>query len=214
MAKPGPRALLIVDVQNDFIPGGALAVSGGHEIIPVINTLSPAFELVFATRDFHPADHVSFASNHPGRAVGDVVDVDGQEQVLWPDHCVAGTPGSELHEDLDTSYVDRIVTKGTRRDVDSYSAFFDNNHESATALAGHLRDSNTREIVLCGLALDYCVRYTAFDALAEGYKVTLVADATRAVNLDPADGERTLLELAAAGVRIVNAAELIAEGTR
>lgn len=214
MAKPGPRALLIVDVQNDFVPGGALAVPAGHEVIPAINRLAPTFDLVFATRDFHPADHVSFASNHPGHQIGDVVALDGGAQMLWPDHCVAGTPGSELHPDLDTSYIDRIVTKGTRRDVDSYSAFYDNNHESATALAGHLRDANTREIVLCGLALDYCVRYTALDALAEGHKVTLIADATRAVNLDPADGERTLRELGAAGVRILTTDEFIATEAR
>ena len=214
MAKPGPIALIIVDVQNDFVPGGALAVPGGNEVIPAINRLSPTYEIVFATRDFHPADHVSFASNHPGHQIGEVLDVNGSPQVMWPDHCVAGTLGSELHPDLDTSYVDRVVPKGTRRDVDSYSAFYDNNHEIATALVGYLRDANTREVVLCGLALDYCVRYTALDALGEGLKVTLVTDATRAVNLDPEDGERTLRELAAAGVRLATTDELLAEGKR
>lgn len=212
--NPRPIALIIVDVQNDFVPGGALAVPAGDEVIAPINRLSQLYDVVIATRDFHPADHISFASNHPGSEVGQVIDVDGTPQVLWPDHCVAGTGGAELHPDLDTSVIDKVFMKGTNRRVDSYSAFWDNGRLMPTPVAGYLRDNGVREVVVCGLALDYCVRYTVFDALDEGFAVTLAIDATRAVNLSAGDGDAAVEAMREAGVRVMTVDEILFEGKK
>lgn len=201
------KALLIIDVQNDFCPGGALAVAQGDEVVPVINGLVAEFARagapVVATKDWHPAGHVSFASAHDGRAVGELVTLEGgTAQMLWPDHCVQGTPGAELHANLDAAAVSHVVLKGCDPGVDSYSAFFDNDRANSTDLDGWLRAQGVDELVVCGLACDYCVKYSVLDALSLGYSVTVPRAGTRAVEAQPGDGERALEEMAAAGATI------------
>lgn len=249
------KALLIIDVQNDFCPGGALAVANGDAVVPVANRLIAQFAQaglpIVATQDWHPAGHVSFASAHPGHAVGDAIELgaagqpisdkegsnnrasaEGPQapgsalatpgdtpagaprptapaaptpipQMLWPDHCIQGSRGAELHPDLDATRITHIVHKGCDIARDSYSAFFDNDHASATGLDGWLRERGVNELVVCGLACDYCVKYSVLDALALGYAVSLPHEGTRAVNATPGDGERALREMAAAGARIL-----------
>lgn len=201
------RALIVVDVQNDFCPGGALAVPEGDRVVPAINRLMPEFELVVATQDWHPADHGSFAASHPGRAVGERIELAGLEQILWPVHCVADTPGAELHAQLDRGLIGLRVRKGTDREVDSYSAFFDNGHRRSTALHEELARRGVDAVCVCGLATDYCVKFTVLDALELGYATYVVRDATRGVNLRPGDAERALEELAGRGARIVDSAD-------
>jgi len=201
-------ALIIVDIQNDFCEGGALAVPDGDSIVPVVNDLMGRFKWIAASLDYHPAGHGSFASSHEGRNVGDIVDLHGVDQVLWPDHCVAGTYGSELHDDLLTESIATFVVKGADPQVDSYSAFRDNAQESDTGLANWLREKGIANVVIVGLALDYCVKFTALDAIAEGFDTAVVVDATRAVNLQPDDGEKAIDELRNAGVRIAYAADI------
>lgn len=204
------RALLLVDLQPDFCPGGALAVARGDEAVAVARRLMPRFETVVATQDWHPRDHGSFAANHPGTSPGQVIDLDGLPQVLWPVHCVQGTPGAALHPDLDAARLAAVFQKGTDPALDSYSGFFDNGHRKATGLGAWLRARGVTELVVLGLATDYCVKFTALDARAEGFAVTLVADGCRAVDLAPGDGARALDELRAAGVVIVDSAALAA----
>ena len=197
------RALLLIDIQNDFMPFGALPVADGDAVVGVANAVAQSFDLVVASQDWHPADHVSFASNQPGHSPGEVIDLDGLPQVLWPDHCVQNTPGASFHSALDIVPVCHVVRKGVDPSIDSYSAFFDNNHARETGLAGYLRDHGVDEVWLVGLATDYCVKYSALDALGVGLKVVVVEDGVRAVNLDPEDGARTLEELRDKGCRIV-----------
>jgi len=196
-------ALIVVDVQNDFLPGGALAVPHGDEVIPVINRLARGFELVVATQDWHPPNHLSFAANHPGRTVGEVVELDGLKQVLWPVHCVQGTPGAELAAGLDSARIAHVVKKGTDPRVDSYSGFFDNGRRRDTGLNRWLRSQGVERVVVTGLATDYCVKATALDAAELGFETTVVTDACRAVNLSPDDEQQALDELQAAGVCVV-----------
>lgn len=201
------KALLIIDVQNDFCPNGALAVAHGDEVVPVANRLIGEFAEaglpVIATQDWHPAGHVSFASAHPGHAVGDLIELPGATpQMLWPDHCVQQTPGAELHPDLDQARVTYVVHKGCDPHVDSYSAFFDNDHAHATDLDSYLREHGVDELVVCGLACDYCVKYSVLDALSLGYAVTLPLAGTRAVDAAPGDGQRAVDEMRAAGATI------------
>lgn len=196
-------ALIVVDVQNDFLPGGALAVPHGDEVIPVINRLARGFELVVATQDWHPPNHLSFAANHPGRTVGEVVELDGLKQVLWPVHCVQGTPGAELAAGLDSARIAHVVKKGTDPRVDSYSGFFDNGRRRDTGLNRWLRSQGVERVVVTGLATDYCVKATALDAAELGFETTVVTDACRAVNLSPGDEQQALDELQAAGVCVV-----------
>lgn len=203
------RALVLVDIQNDFMPSGALPVPDGDAVVAVANMLAPRFSLVVATQDWHPADHGSFASAHPGAAPGDVIDLGGVEQVLWPDHCVQNTPGASFHSALDVGAVDHVVRKGTDREIDSYSAFYDNGHRKDTGLAEFLRARGVAELVVCGLATDYCVKFTALDALGLGFGVTVIADGCRAVDLTPGDGERAFAEMRSAGAQVLDSAGLV-----
>jgi nicotinamidase/pyrazinamidase len=205
------NALILVDLQNDFLPGGALAVPGGDEVIPLANRLQPCFEHVVATRDWHPPDHRSFAANHPDRRIGDVIELDGLMQVLWPVHCVQHTHGAELSAKLDASRIDHVVLKGTDPAIDSYSGFFDNGHRRATGLAEHLAGLGIDEVFILGLATDYCVKYTALDARRWGLTTLLVADACRGVNLRPGDVDRAIDEMRIAGVQITDSARILQE---
>lgn len=196
------RALILVDLQYDFCPGGALAVDRGHEVIDVANKLMPKFDVVVATQDWHPVHHKSFAGNNPGTEVGQVVDLEGLPQVMWPHHCVQGTRGAELHDELNRERITEVFRKGTDHTIDSYSGFFDNGKKKATGLHDWLRDRDIDEVYVMGLATDYCVKFTALDARALGHRVTLVEDGCRAVNLSPGDGARAIEEMRAAGVTI------------
>lgn len=196
------NALAVVDIQYDFLPGGALAVQHGEEIIPIINRLMSEFEIVVATQDFHPADHLSFASQHPGRAVGEQIELLGITQILWPDHCVAGTHGSELVHGLRVDLIDTVIRKGTDRELDSYSGFFDNAHRRATGLESYLREHQVDALTVAGLATDYCVKFTALDAIQLGFPTTVVTNACRGVDLIPGDVDRALEEMALAGVSL------------
>jgi nicotinamidase/pyrazinamidase len=198
------RALIAVDIQNDFCPGGALAVSDGDQVVPVANTLALRFDLVVATQDWHPPEHVSFASNHPGKEPGDAVDVSGMAQILWPDHCVQGTHGAEFHPDLRADALDHVVRKGVDPQIDSYSAFFDNARMRATGLEEYLRGAGVDEVWFVGLATDYCVAFSAQDALDLGFRTYVVEDGVRAVDLAPGDGARALDELRQRGAHVVS----------
>lgn len=202
------RALIIVDIQNDFLPGGALAVPGGDEIIPLVNALQEKFELIVMTQDFHPADHGSFAENHAGKDMYEVVDLHGLDQVLWPTHCVQDTPGAEFPIGLDIRNVSRIFHKGTDKTIDSYSGFFDNGRRQATGLHAFLASQGVTEVYVCGLATDYCVKFTALDAASLGYTTYLVADACRGVNLAPTDVDVAITEMQLAGIAVINTADV------
>ncbi len=202
------QALIVVDVQNDFLPGGALAVPEGDAVVPVINRIMPAFGLVVATQDWHPADHESFASRHVGHNPGDVVNLHGVEQILWPDHCIQHCPGSSFASGIDVAEFDHVVRKGEDAGIDSYSGFFDNDRRSATGLEAFLRERGVDHVVVCGLAADYCVKFTALDALSLGFTTTVLTDATRAVNLSAGDFERAVDEVQAAGAVILTSTQL------
>ena len=182
---PGERdALLVIDVQNDFCPGGSLAVARGNEVVPVINRLAARFANVVLTQDWHPSGHRSFASAHPGRKPFDTVQMPYGPQVLWPDHCVQGTRGAELRGDLRVPRALLVLRKGCNPQIDSYSAFFENDRRTATGLAGYLRERGIERVFAAGLATDYCVRYTCEDAKRAGFEAVLVADACRAIDAD------------------------------
>lgn len=201
-------ALILVDIQNDFCPGGALAVPDGDAVVQIANRLQPLFEVVVATQDWHPPDHVSFAANHPGRKPGEVISLDGAPQVLWPAHCVQGSPGASFHPNLSGNRVSGIVRKGTDPTIDSYSGFFDNGHNRSTGLAGLLRERAVRRLYLVGLATDYCVRYTALHGVREGFEVTVLLDGCRGVELNPGDVTAAVREMRAAGIRIEKSADI------
>ena len=177
-------ALIVVDVQNDFCPGGALAVPDGDAVVPAINALMDRFGQIVLTQDWHPAGHASFASSHAGKQPYDVIEMPYGPQVLWPDHCVQGNLGAAFHADLHADRADAIIRKGHNPAIDSYSGFFENDHRTATGLAGLLRERGVSRLWICGLALDFCVRYTAEDGAAEGFEVTVIEDACRAIDLD------------------------------
>jgi nicotinamidase/pyrazinamidase len=205
-------ALILVDIQNDFLPGGALAVPQGDEVIPVANRLAGHFELVVATQDWHPPNHVSFAVNHPGRKPGDVIYIEGLKQVLWPVHCVQDTPGAQFPPALDTGRIARVFrSKGADPVVDSYSGFFDNARKHATGLETFLRKAGVESVYLLGLATDYCVQATALDALSLGFRTLVVEDGCRAVDLKPGDGQRAIERMQSAGVRIVRSNEILSQ---
>ncbi|WP_299823800.1 bifunctional nicotinamidase/pyrazinamidase [uncultured Pontibacter sp.] len=201
------KALLLIDIQNDFIPGGALAVPQGDRIIPIANQLQEKFDLVTATQDWHPANHKSFASNHTNKKPFDLTLLHGLEQVLWPDHCVQGTEGAAFCPDLNMQKVEAIFRKGMNPEIDSYSGFYDNGHLKSTALADYLRGKGVTEVYLAGLAADYCVYFTAKDALQEGFKATIIADATRPI--DPAGFEKAKADLLSLGGSIVESSSLL-----
>ena len=198
------RAFLVIDLQNDFCPGGALAVQEGDRVVPLINRLQENFDLVVATQDWHPRDHLSFAGNHPGKKPGDEIELDGLRQILWPDHCVQNTTGAALVATLDTKKIARVFQKGTDRRIDSYSGFFDNGHKKSTGLGEYLKTIGVDEVCIAGLATDYCVKYSALDAVGLGFRVTVIADACRGVNLAPGAAESALAEMARAGARVVS----------
>jgi nicotinamidase/pyrazinamidase len=202
-------ALVLVDIQNDFVPGGALAVRDGDRVAPVANSLMDRFELIVATQDWHPRDHGSFAANHPGRRAGEVIDLNGLPQVLWPVHCVQGTRGAELVAALKRERIATVFQKGTDAGIDSYSGFFDNGHRRATGMGDWLKQRRVREIYLMGLATDYCVKFTALDGRKLGFAVVLVEDGCRGVELYPGDVGRAVAEMKAAGVRVIQSGELM-----
>lgn len=189
------RALIIVDLQRDFCPGGALAVEEGDLIVEPVNRLAPGFDIVVATRDWHPANHVSFASSHPGRSIQETVDADGIAQVLWPDHCVQNSQGASFHPDFDPAPLDLILHKGTQVGLDSYSAFFENDHATPTGLEGYLRGRGVGQLFVCGLATDYCVFFSVMDALKLDFPVTLLTDCVRGVDFPQGNVAQRLQEM-------------------
>ncbi len=201
------RALILVDLQYDFCPGGSLAVRDGDATIAVANALAPKFATVVATQDWHPASHRSFAVNNPGKQVGDMAEIEGMPQVMWPAHCVQGTHGAELHAGL-RGTITRVFHKGTDPAIDSYSGFFDNGHKKATGMGDWLKAAGVTEVVVLGLATDYCIKFTAIDAIGLGFRTIVVEDGCRAVDLAPGDGDRAIAAMRAAGATIARAADL------
>ncbi|MDR9417388.1 bifunctional nicotinamidase/pyrazinamidase [Gracilimonas sp.] len=201
------KALIIVDVQNDFCPGGALEVPEGDTVVKPINKLMDSLDCVVQTQDWHPSDHLSFASNHGNKDPYDTIEMEYGEQVLWPDHCVQGTEGAEFHPDLKNKPSQLIVRKGFRKDIDSYSAFFENDHETVTGLHGYLQARNIDELVIAGLATDFCVKWTALDARKLGYKVTLVENAVRGIDIE-SSVDAAFDEMREAGVEFKNSGEI------
>ncbi|MGO4451602.1 bifunctional nicotinamidase/pyrazinamidase [Phyllobacterium sp. TAF24] len=176
-------ALVVIDVQNDFCPGGTLAVDGGNEIVPIINKLIVRFDHVILTQDWHPAGHSSFASTHPGKAPFDTIKMPYGDQTLWPNHCIQGTPGAEFHSDLHWTKAELVIRKGFRPHIDSYSAFFENDRKTPTGLGGYLRERGITNVTLVGLATDYCVAYSALDAVSHGFSADVLLDASRAIDM-------------------------------
>ncbi|QHL86421.1 bifunctional nicotinamidase/pyrazinamidase [Nibribacter ruber] len=200
------KALLLIDIQNDFLPGGSLAVPDGDAIIPLVNHLQPKFDLVVATQDWHPSNHKSFAGQHAGNKVFDTITLNGLEQVLWPHHCIQGTPGADFSSALDMHRVEAIFRKGTNPEIDSYSGFYDNGHLKSTALAEYLRGKGVTEVYVAGLAADFCVFFTAKDALQEGFATYFIEDATRAISSE--GFERAKADLLAKGGQLVQSSSL------
>lgn len=201
-------ALIVIDIQNDFLPGGSLGVAGGFDVIEPINKLMGRFDMVVATQDWHPGDHASFASNHAGRAPGEVIEVEGLTQVLWPDHCVQDTPGAEFAEGLDTARIERVFRKGSDARYDSYSGFYDNGHHSATGMTEYLREQGVEQVFLVGIATDYCVKFSALDACKDGFDTTVIIDACRGVTVSPGDIEKAVAEMTQAGAKMAAAGSL------
>ena len=196
------KALLVIDIQNDFLPDGALAVRDGDATVAVANRLMPQYDLVVATQDWHPADHESFASQHEGQ-IGDIIQLHGISQILWPDHCIQRTRGAEFATSLQLEHIDEIVQKGTDRTMDSYSGFFDNGHKKDTGLHDLLQQKGVIAVDIIGLATDYCVRFTALDAIELGYATRIVTEGVRGVDLSPGDVDRALAELESKGAELV-----------
>ncbi len=201
-------ALIVVDIQYDFCPGGALPVKNGDEVIPVINRLMGKFPLVVATRDWHSADHGSFASQHPGFSPMEVASLEGIEQELWPDHCVAGTRGAQFHHELDQAPLRAVFHKGTSRDMDSYSALRENDHWTETGLRGYLEGLKVRRVFVCGLATDFCVRFTVLDALQMGFEAVVIRDACRGVDIPEGTAVKAFQEMKQAGATIITSDEI------
>jgi nicotinamidase/pyrazinamidase len=196
------QALIVIDLQNDFCPGGALPVAGGHEIVPLVNDLIQRFDHVMLTQDWHPTGHSSFASTHPGKQSFETVQMPYGGQTLWPDHCIQGSSGAAFHPALQWTKAEMIIRKGFRTAIDSYSAFFENDHATPTGLAGYLRERGIEELTLCGLATDYCVAYSALDAVQQGFHTTVRLGACRAIDLGGSLKQMTET-MREAGVRLV-----------
>lgn len=196
------KALILVDIQNDFVPSGALAVPAGDEVVGFANKIMDGYDLVVATQDWHPANHKSFASQHGDMNVGDVVELDGLDQVLWPDHCIEGSEGAEFVGSLNKERIDKVIQKGMNVMIDSYSGFFDNGQRYTTGLGDYLKEKQVGEIAVMGLATDYCVKFTALDAAKLGFKTTLLLQGCRGVELNPGDCEKAIEEMKQAGVTI------------
>lgn len=205
------KALILVDLQNDFCPGGALPVKGGDQIIPLVNDLQEHFGLVVATQDWHPKGHKSFASNN-GKQVGEIIRLGDYDQVMWPDHCVQESCGAALVRGLKTDRINRIFQKGTDEAIDSYSGFFDNGHKKATGLADYLKAKGISQVYIVGLATDYCVKFTALDAVGLGFATYLIEDAVKGVDLKPGDVASAIEEMKKAGVVIVRSKEIFGVG--
>ncbi len=203
------KALLIVDIQNDFLPGGPLGVPNGDDIIPVVNKLQKYFRLVVATQDWHPEGHGSFASSHEGKEPMEKTTLEGIEQILWPDHCVQESPGAEFPKTLDQKPIEAIFRKGLEENIDSYSGFYDNGKKKSTGLADYLRGKGVKEIYVTGLAADVCVAFTLFDALQEGFETRLVEDATRPIDND--EFEKLKKKFTGKGGQIIQSTDIIRE---
>lgn len=203
------KALLLIDLQIDFCPGGALEVKEGDQVIPIANALMQQFDLVVATQDWHPADHGSFAANHPWRRPGQVIDLHGLQQVLWPIHCVQDSFGAQFHPQLNQAGITKVFVKGTDPEIDSYSGFFDNGHRKATGMGEYLKEQAVTEVFVLGLATDYCVKFTALDALGLGFDTHLIVDASRGVNLQEGDVDRAIEEMQQKGIKIIQSAQLL-----
>jgi nicotinamidase/pyrazinamidase len=205
------KALLLIDLQNDFCNLGALAVKGGNDVIPIANNLMDKFDLIVATQDWHPANHESFAAVHYFRRPGQVMDLHGLEQVLWPIHCVQETFGAEFVQELNSEKITAVFQKGTDKTVDSYSGFYDNGRRGKTGLHDYLQSKGVTEVYIMGLALDYCIKFTAKDAVELGYKTNLILDGCRAVNLEKGDGEKAVNVLKLLGVTILESKDISAK---
>lgn len=201
------KVLVVVDAQNDFMPGGSLSVPKGNEIVPIINAIQDSFDLIIATQDWHPQNHVSFAVNHEGKKEFDIIDVYGFSQTLWPAHCVQGTEGARFHSDLKTHKIETIFRKGADKNIDSYSSFFDNSKLKSTGLSGYLREKGATEVYLCGLAADICVYFSTKDSLSEGFTSYLIDDAS--MPLDENTYKNQKRELKDLGARIVTSDEIL-----
>lgn len=200
--------MIVVDVQYDFLPGGALEVPEGDKILPVVNKLIDQFDFVVATKDWHPEDHGSFAANHEGKEPGEVIDLDGLDQILWPVHCVQGTRGAEFSDQLDTSQFKKVFVKGTDSSIDSYSGLYDNGHRKSTGLSEYLKENEVDVVYIVGLAADYCVKYTVLDAIRDGFDTYLVTDGTRAVNMKPDDFDKALAEMKEKGAVLIESKDI------
>ncbi len=198
-----PSALILIDLQNDFFPGGALGVPGADAIFPHANDLQHYFNHIIATQDWHPHRHKSFASSHAGKKIFEVINLNGHEQVLWPDHCVQHSTGAALHPALDTRRIEKIIYKGSDLDIDSYSGFFDNAHQKNTGLDAYLKQQNIQHLFITGLATDYCVLYTVLDAIDLGYAVTVIQDACFGINKTPGDIDKALTAMQNKGAKII-----------
>jgi nicotinamidase/pyrazinamidase len=202
MKRDDRDVLIIVDFQNDFCPGGALTVPRGDEIVPALNRLAAEFAHVVLTQDWHPRGHASFASSHPGKQPFETIDVSYGEQILWPDHCVQGTRGAAFHPALDVSHAELVLRKGFRTAIDSYSAFFENDHRTPTGLSSYLKERRFERITLCGLATDFCVLYSAIDGRQAGFEVTVVTAACRGIDID-GSLDRAMRSMNEAGVALL-----------
>jgi nicotinamidase/pyrazinamidase len=202
------HALILVDIQNDFIPGGTMPVPDGDAVVTVANQAMDAFDIVIATQDWHVPDHISFASQHQGRKIGDVIELNGLKQILWPDHCVQGTIGAAFVAGLNLGRINKTIHKGTDRNIDSYSGFFDNGRIKSTGLGEFLKEQGVRKVAILGLATDYCVKFTALDARNLGFSTDLIIEGVRGIDVQEGDSERAIQEMKDSGVHVVSIDDL------
>jgi nicotinamidase/pyrazinamidase len=206
--KNSRRALIVIDVQIDFCPGGNLAINDGDKIVPAINSIMDKFDLVVSTQDWHPQSHISFASNHKGKNVYDQIYTNGITQTLWPNHCVQGTSGADFHKDINSNKFNCVIRKGVNPDIDSYSAFLENDKKTETGLHGYLNALKVKDIFLCGLATDYCVYYSAMDAVKYGFNTTLLLNACRGINVPEGSIDKCVKDMEGAGIKVIQTDDL------